>query len=324
MAERARLMRMPQPEPALKCPRCDSTNTKFCYYNNYSLSQPRHFCKTCRRYWTKGGSLRNVPVGGGCRRNKRSSKSSSSTTTGGAGASSSSSKPSSSPSVRQHHQLPGSAGPSSTPGGGSGIMPPGLGSLAHHQYLPFLGSSTMHQPGGNLGLAFSPGLPPLGMQQQHVDAVDQFPVASGGASLDQWRVVHQQQTHQQQQFPFLAAGGMLDLQPRPSQMMYHQQLGLEAATTRGSSASSAFTLGQTSGTEARQDGTMKLDLDENKGQEMSLQRQYMAALRHGEGIWDGNAAAGGSSGDDGAGWPMNIPGGGFRSSSTGGDGSGLL
>ncbi|PPS04166.1 hypothetical protein GOBAR_AA16479 [Gossypium barbadense] len=31
----------PQPEQALKCPRCDSTNTKFCYYNNYSLSQPR-------------------------------------------------------------------------------------------------------------------------------------------------------------------------------------------------------------------------------------------------------------------------------------------
>nr|DAD27918.1 TPA_asm: hypothetical protein HUJ06_029386 [Nelumbo nucifera] len=65
----------PQPEQALKCPRCDSTNTKFCYYNNYSLSQPRYFCKACRRYWTKGGSLRNVPVGGGCRRNKRSSSS---------------------------------------------------------------------------------------------------------------------------------------------------------------------------------------------------------------------------------------------------------
>lgn len=59
----------------LKCPRCDSTNTKFCYFNNYSLSQPRHFCKTCRRYWTRGGALRNVPVGGGCRRNKKSKRS---------------------------------------------------------------------------------------------------------------------------------------------------------------------------------------------------------------------------------------------------------
>lgn len=57
---------------AVKCPRCDSLNTKFCYYNNYNLSQPRHFCKSCRRYWTKGGVLRNVPVGGGCRKTKRS------------------------------------------------------------------------------------------------------------------------------------------------------------------------------------------------------------------------------------------------------------
>ncbi|XP_010557306.1 PREDICTED: dof zinc finger protein DOF2.1-like [Tarenaya hassleriana] len=61
-----------QPEQALKCPRCESTNTKFCYYNNYSLSQPRYFCKSCRRYWTKGGTLRNVPVGGGCRKTRRS------------------------------------------------------------------------------------------------------------------------------------------------------------------------------------------------------------------------------------------------------------
>ncbi|PIN10707.1 hypothetical protein CDL12_16706 [Handroanthus impetiginosus] len=69
----------PRPsEQSLKCPRCESTNTKFCYYNNYSLSQPRYFCKSCRRYWTKGGTLRNVPVGGGCRKNKRSSSSSSS------------------------------------------------------------------------------------------------------------------------------------------------------------------------------------------------------------------------------------------------------
>ncbi|KAJ0779041.1 putative transcription factor C2C2-Dof family [Helianthus annuus] len=62
----------PQKDSAVNCPRCNSTNTKFCYYNNYSLSQPRYFCKTCRRYWTEGGSLRNVPVGGGSRKNKRS------------------------------------------------------------------------------------------------------------------------------------------------------------------------------------------------------------------------------------------------------------
>ncbi|XP_074561210.1 uncharacterized protein LOC141817471 [Curcuma longa] len=67
----------PSPPTALKCPRCNSANTKFCYYNNYNLAQPRYFCKACRRYWTKGGVLRNIPVGGGCRRSKRSSVSSS-------------------------------------------------------------------------------------------------------------------------------------------------------------------------------------------------------------------------------------------------------
>ncbi|KAK1285534.1 Dof zinc finger protein DOF4.6 [Acorus calamus] len=71
----------PQKEQVLNCPRCHSTNTKFCYYNNYSLTQPRYFCKSCRRYWTEGGSLRNVPVGGGSRKNKRSSSSPSSAST---------------------------------------------------------------------------------------------------------------------------------------------------------------------------------------------------------------------------------------------------
>ncbi|XP_042416181.1 dof zinc finger protein DOF3.1-like [Zingiber officinale] len=73
-----RKLRLSPTEQALQCPRCASTNTKFCYYNNYSLSQPRHFCKGCRRYWTQGGSLRNVPVRGGCRKHKKHSSSSSS------------------------------------------------------------------------------------------------------------------------------------------------------------------------------------------------------------------------------------------------------
>lgn len=70
---RLKLQNQAQPQ---KCPRCDSLNTKFCYYNNYSLSQPRYLCKTCRRYWTEGGTLRNVPVGGGCRKGKRPKQSS--------------------------------------------------------------------------------------------------------------------------------------------------------------------------------------------------------------------------------------------------------
>ncbi|KAG0452357.1 hypothetical protein HPP92_025021 [Vanilla planifolia] len=51
----------PGVEHAPCCPRCDSSNTKFCYYNNYSLTQPRYFCKSCRRYWTKGGSSATSP-----------------------------------------------------------------------------------------------------------------------------------------------------------------------------------------------------------------------------------------------------------------------
>ncbi|XP_047318545.1 dof zinc finger protein DOF3.1-like [Impatiens glandulifera] len=71
-----RIQRQEQPAaPTLECPRCRSINTKFCYYNNYNKSQPRHFCKACKRHWTKGGTLRNLPVGGG-RKNKRHKKTS--------------------------------------------------------------------------------------------------------------------------------------------------------------------------------------------------------------------------------------------------------
>ena len=80
MMDSGRRLRPPHDHPQ-KCPRCESTHTKFCYYNNYSLSQPRYFCKTCRRYWTKGGTLRNIPVGGGCRKNKKPSSSNSSSST---------------------------------------------------------------------------------------------------------------------------------------------------------------------------------------------------------------------------------------------------
>ncbi|KAG0450947.1 hypothetical protein HPP92_026641 [Vanilla planifolia] len=54
-----------------RCPRCTSRDTKFCYFNNYNTSQPRHFCRACRRYWTLGGALRNVPVGGLTRKRSR-------------------------------------------------------------------------------------------------------------------------------------------------------------------------------------------------------------------------------------------------------------
>ncbi|KAL1335810.1 hypothetical protein HN51_030257 [Arachis hypogaea] len=57
-----------KPDKIIACPRCKSMETKFCYFNNYNVNQPRHFCKGCQRYWTAGGALRNVPVGAGRRK----------------------------------------------------------------------------------------------------------------------------------------------------------------------------------------------------------------------------------------------------------------
>ncbi|KAG5224286.1 hypothetical protein OIU76_023863 [Salix suchowensis] len=59
-----------KPDKILPCPRCNSLDTKFCYFNNYNVNQPRHFCKNCQRYWTAGGTVRNVPIGAGRRKNK--------------------------------------------------------------------------------------------------------------------------------------------------------------------------------------------------------------------------------------------------------------
>lgn len=59
-----------KPDKILPCPRCNSSDTKFCYFNNYNVNQPRYFCKNCQRYWTAGGTMRNVPVGAGRRKNK--------------------------------------------------------------------------------------------------------------------------------------------------------------------------------------------------------------------------------------------------------------
>lgn len=128
----------PQPPPQ-KCPRCDSNNTKFCYYNNYSLTQPRYFCKTCRRYWTQGGTLRNVPVGGGCRKGKR-------TTKGGVSGGSSSAGESSS---RSHHQqTPQIANLSAAAAFFSG------NSTSRSQPPPLPSMSTLYTGGGGGGSGF--------------------------------------------------------------------------------------------------------------------------------------------------------------------------
>ncbi|KAJ9560053.1 hypothetical protein OSB04_005213 [Centaurea solstitialis] len=59
-----------KPDKTIPCIRCNSMDTKFCYYNNYNVKQPRHFCKSCQRYWTAGGTTRNMAVGAGRRKNK--------------------------------------------------------------------------------------------------------------------------------------------------------------------------------------------------------------------------------------------------------------
>ncbi|KAK0583218.1 hypothetical protein LWI29_034704 [Acer saccharum] len=115
-----------RPQEQINCPRCNSTNTKFCYYNNYSLTQPRYFCKTCRRYWTEGGSLRNVPVGGGSRKNKRSSSSMSSSN--------------SSSSATSKQNIPD-------------LNPPNLSHFSHHHLQNPNNKITTHK-GQDLNLAF--------------------------------------------------------------------------------------------------------------------------------------------------------------------------
>ncbi|GAU37660.1 hypothetical protein TSUD_220850 [Trifolium subterraneum] len=59
-----------KPNLIVPCPRCKSMDTKFCYYNNYNVKQPRHFCKNCQRYWTAGGTTRSMLIGAGRRKNK--------------------------------------------------------------------------------------------------------------------------------------------------------------------------------------------------------------------------------------------------------------
>ncbi|CAM8913101.1 unnamed protein product [Rhodiola kirilowii] len=194
MADRARQAKIPQPEPGLKCPRCDSTNTKFCYFNNYSLTQPRHFCKMCRRYWTRGGALRNVPVGGGCRRNKRSSSKSggASKSAGGerqitgTGLNDNSTSPISSNSNNteinnnnnSHVNMLDTSLPGQSYVGTRMTQFPLLASLqglTHGQY----GS-----PSSNLGLNFN------GMMHTSAQGELGFPIGASSGNSDQWRPHH--------------------------------------------------------------------------------------------------------------------------------------
>ncbi|XP_021659113.2 dof zinc finger protein DOF3.6 isoform X2 [Hevea brasiliensis] len=254
MSERARLAKIPQPEAALKCPRCESTNTKFCYFNNYSLSQPRHFCKTCRRYWTRGGALRNVPVGGGCRRNKRS-KGSRSKSPSKAGSSSSSGLVSNSctTDVIGHMAPP----PPQLP-----ILPP-----LHH-----LGDYNST----DIGLNFGGIQPPVAATAGGGGGME-FQIgstSSGGAGgsllstglVDQWRF------QQVQQFPFLA-----NLEP-PTGLYPFEGEGVEPPNYVGQLRSKPLDSGVT------QQAPVKME--ENQG--LNLSKNFLG-ITGSDQYWGGNA-----------------------------------
>ncbi|XP_059628148.1 dof zinc finger protein DOF3.6-like [Cornus florida] len=258
MADRARLAKLPQPEVALKCPRCESTNTKFCYFNNYSLSQPRHFCKTCRRYWTRGGALRNVPVGGGCRRNKRSkgrrSKSPVTTAEGRQAATSSSSNAVSSSTCTTDHVI--------------GHLPP------PPPQLPFLPS--LHHlsnfGAGDMGLNFG-GIQPTVAAGIGGGAEMGFQIG-GGSSGGQWRSL--------QQFPFL--GG---LEP-PSGGIYQFDQSSEGVELQGYAGGPST--GHQLGSKPLDSGISHLaevKMEANH-QGMNLSRNFLG-IQGNDQYWGGNA-----------------------------------
>ncbi|WOL16501.1 hypothetical protein Cni_G25288 [Canna indica] len=294
MADRARFAKIPQPEPGLKCPRCDSTNTKFCYFNNYSLSQPRHFCKTCRRYWTRGGALRNVPVGGGCRRNKR-------TKSGGAGSSASKSASTTT------NQTGGGASSSSSTATSAGVG----GAIASHSValpsqFPFMPS--LHPlpdfAATNFGMSFS-GIQP-------VDTLD-YQLGSGsgtaGIGLENLRL------HQMQQFPLL--GGALDLPqtpqppPPPVSGLYSFVGGESGAFMGGSFAGQVPTKPSGSGLITQM---ASVKMEENNQQLLNFPRQYLGISRNDQ-FWSstGSGSGGGGSSSGTGGWSTDLSG--FNSSS---------
>nr|AFS64079.1 Dof zinc finger protein 6 [Tamarix hispida] len=207
LAERARLAKIAaQPEGGpLKCPRCDSINTKFCYFNNYNFSQPRHFCKTCRRYWTRGGALRNVPVGGGCRRNKRSKRNQSKSNTS-SGINSSGSNTTGIQTTSEGIILTSEGTGSRLLSGGHLSRTPQLSLMASLQNVSGLGM-------GNFGIDFPAG----GLQPHQLAAtntmassasrqIDQFGTATaggGGSSTPLYLYRQLEPTHDQ--FPVMVA-----------------------------------------------------------------------------------------------------------------------
>ncbi|PON38558.1 Zinc finger, Dof-type [Parasponia andersonii] len=314
MADRARMANIPMPEVALKCPRCESTNTKFCYFNNYSLTQPRHFCKTCRRYWTRGGALRSVPVGGGCRRNKRSTK----------GSGSSNSK---SPASSSDRQTAGSITTSGSSGALSSIntdilglahqVPAALRFMAptniHHHHHDFAAGVTDHDIGFNYGgLNYGAISAPMGG-----GADLNFHIGGSGSGLpslflssgvEQWRL-----QQQPQQFPFLdpSAVGLLE-----TSVVGGEGSGFQVMRPKQLSSSSS------SGGITHQMASVKMeDNHNNNNNELNLSRQLLGSPgnidhhhRHHHQYWSGGAGGNSTSTNNIAWTHADLSG--FSSSST--------
>ncbi|KAE8661085.1 pentatricopeptide repeat-containing protein [Hibiscus syriacus] len=247
MTDRARLANIPMPEVALKCPRCESTNTKFCYFNNYNLTQPRYFCKACKRYWTRGGALRNVPVGGGCRRNKRSKGSSSkSAVTDDRKAASSSSSTISSKSIASTDIL------------GHGPQVPPLRFMAPLQHLT------------GFGLNYGTISAPLGVPS---DLSLQIGSAWNGdaTGFDQWRL------QQAPQFPFL--GGS-----ESSGLYQYETAGDEQPSGYGVGAGHQIRPNISSSAPPTQMAPVKMD-GYNNQQELTFSRQFLGVPRNDHQYW---------------------------------------
>ncbi|CAL0304503.1 unnamed protein product [Lupinus luteus] len=280
MADRARMANIPMQEIPQKCPRCESTNTKFCYFNNYSLSQPRHFCKTCRRYWTRGGALRTVPVGGGCRRNKRSK-----------GSSSNNNNSMSSPASSDRQTLSANSNNSISSSDMVGLGPP--------VPQPFRFMSPLHQlgdnfaSGGEISLNYGMNYGNISSQMGGVGVGDlNFHMGnalghggsgsgSGGsilsaAGLEQWRVP---QTHQ---FPFLTS------LEASSNGLYHQFEG--SSTNPATGYSDVRPKASTSGV-ISQMASVKM---EESGQQLNLSREFLGINSSASGQYWNTSDAGGS------------------------------
>ncbi|KAL1816109.1 hypothetical protein ACET3Z_018683 [Daucus carota] len=284
MADRARMANIPMPETALKCPRCDSTHTKFCYFNNYSLSQPRHFCKACRRYWTRGGALRSVPVGGGCRRNKRSSKGSTS---------SSKSEPASSEPANSgstNSALPSNSTPS---GGILGGLTSQIPQLGYMPPLTHLNPGT-HESGLNYtGISGAPNVSgEMNFQSSNLysgsgDGGVSSLLSSSGGGLELWRM------HHAPQFPNFLGG----FDPSVSQGMLYQSNyqgveGLGSAGYAGAKlSSSASMMSQLASVKMEASHNYISTANNQDHGEPNLARQFTGSVQGNEHQWTSTAGA---------------------------------